>query len=76
VPQTENPATLRVGASGASYFAINGIHYGPAGPRGQVTSNLTMSVDNLTASFTVADLTADSDLADIVRVAELAPAAQ
>jgi hypothetical protein len=76
VPQTENPATLRVGASGAIYFAINGIHYGPAGPRGQVTSNLAMSVDNLTASFTVADLTADSDLADIVRVAELAPAAQ
>ena len=76
VPQTENPATLRVGASGAIYFAINGIHYGPAGPRGQVTSNLAMSVDNLTASFTVADLTTDSDLADIVRVAELAPAAQ
>lgn len=76
VPQTENPATLRVGASGAIYFAINGTHYGPAGPRGQVTSNLAMSVDNLTASYTVADITADSDLADVVRVAEVAPAAQ
>lgn len=76
VPQTENPATLRVGASGAIYFAINGTHYGPAGPRGQVTSNLAMSVDNLTASYSVADITADSDLAEVVRVAEVAPAAQ
>ncbi|MEP4639480.1 MAG: DUF4115 domain-containing protein, partial [Yoonia sp.] len=76
VPQTENPATLRVGASGAIYFAINGTHYGPAGPRGQVTSNLAMSVDNLTASYSVADITADSDLAEVVRVAEVVPAAQ
>jgi len=76
VPQTENPATLRVGESGAIYFAINGTHYGPAGPRGQVTSNLAMSVDGLTASYTVADITSDSDLADVVRVAEVIPAAQ
>jgi len=71
VPQTENPATLRVGESGAVYFAVNGIHYGPAGPRGQVTSNLAMSVDNLTASYQVADLTADTALAEVVRVAQL-----
>jgi DNA-binding beta-propeller fold protein YncE len=76
VPQTENPATLRVGASGAIYFAINGTHYGPAGPRGQVTSNLAMSVENLTESYSVADLDADSDLAEVVRVAEVAPAAE
>jgi len=71
VPQTENPATLRVGESGAVYFAVNGTHYGPAGPRGQVTSNLALSVDNLTESFVVADLTADEALAEVVRVAEL-----
>ncbi|MBB5721754.1 cytoskeletal protein RodZ [Loktanella ponticola] len=76
VPQTESPATLRVGESGAIYFAINGTHYGPAGPRGQVTSNLAMSVDGLTASYTVADITSDSDLAEVVRVAEVIPAAQ
>jgi hypothetical protein len=28
-------------------------------------------VDNLTTSYAVADLTADSDLADVVRVAEM-----
>ncbi len=53
------------------YFAVNGVHYGPVGPNGQVTSNLALSVDNLTTSYAVADLTADSDLADVVRVAEM-----
>lgn len=71
VPQTENPATLRVGESGAVYFAVNGVHFGPAGPSGQVTSNLALSVDNLTASYEVADLEADSALAEVVRVAQL-----
>lgn len=71
VPQTEDPATLRIGESGAVYFAVNGAHYGPVGARGQVTSNLALSVDNLTTSYAVADLTADSDLAEVVRVAEV-----
>jgi hypothetical protein len=71
VPQTTEPATLRIGESGAVYFAVNGTHYGPVGPNGQVTSNLSLALDNLTTSFAVADLTADSDLADVVRVAEM-----
>jgi len=75
VPQTEEPATLRIGESGAVYFHVNGAHYGPVGPRGQVTSNLALSVENLTASYQVADLAADSDLAEVVRVAELQGAA-
>ena len=71
VPQTEEPATLRIGESGAVYFAVNGEHYGPVGARGQVTSNLALSVENLTQSYSVADLSADSDLAEVVRVAEV-----
>ena len=71
LPSTEEPATLRVGESGGIYFAVNGIHYGPAGPAGQVTSNLALSVDNLQASYTVADLNADNDLAEVVNVAEV-----
>lgn len=66
VPQTEEPATLRVGESSAIYFAVNGQHYGPAGNRGTVTSNLALSVDNLTSSYTVADLTQHQDLARTV----------
>lgn len=70
LPATEEPATLRVGESGAVYFAVNGQHYGPAGPNGTVTSNLALSVDNLTQKFAVADLNSDGDLRAIVNVAE------
>ncbi len=73
VPQTEEPPTLRIGESGAVYFAINGQHYGPVGPSGQVTSNLALSVDTLTGAYTVANLEDDAALAEIVRVAEIAP---
>lgn len=62
VPQTEVPPTLRVGESGAIYFKVAGQHYGPAGPRGAVTSSLALAPEGLTESLTVADLTQDSDL--------------
>lgn len=70
LPATEDPAILRVGESGAMYFAVNGQHYGPVGQRGVVTSNVVLSVDNLTASYALADLANDADLAEIIRVAE------
>lgn len=78
VPQTEEPATLRIGESGAVYFAMNGAHYGPVGPAGQVTSNVALSVQSLADRYSVAELTSDSDLAEVVRFAEvqtIAPAA-
>ncbi|WP_231592383.1 helix-turn-helix domain-containing protein [Pelagovum pacificum] len=70
VPQTEEPATLRIGESGAVYFAVNGEHYGPVGQRGAVTSNVALSASALTDRYQVADISADADLDDIVRVAE------
>lgn len=70
LPATEEPATLRVGESGAVYFAVNGQHYGPAGPNGQVTSNVALSANNLTQTYALADITRDNDLAAIVNVAE------
>ena len=39
IPQTEAPSELRVGQSAAVYFAINGVPYGPAGPRGAISDN-------------------------------------
>ncbi|MCK0094777.1 helix-turn-helix domain-containing protein [Yoonia sp. F2084L] len=72
VPATEEPATLRVGESGAMYFAVNGVHYGPVGPSGVVTSNVALTTQSLTETYAVADLTADDDLAEIVNVAEVA----
>ncbi len=68
LPATEDPATLRVGESGAIYFAVNGTHYGPAGPNGTVTSNLDLSAGNLTQTYTLANMDADADLAKAVRV--------
>ncbi|SDE94105.1 helix-turn-helix domain-containing protein [Limimaricola pyoseonensis] len=72
VPALETPPNVRVGESGAVYFAIGGQHYGPVGDPGVVTKNLALSVDNLTSSYQVADLESDSDLAELVRVAEVA----
>ena len=76
VPLTEEPATLRIGESGAVYFRVNGEHYGPVGPRGAVSSNVALSVDNLTETYAVAQIDADSDLAEVVQVAELQGVAQ
>jgi hypothetical protein len=66
IPKTEDPATLRVGESGAIYFAVNGQHFGPAGPRGQVTSKVALSAESLSQKYDVADLTVDRDLARVV----------
>ena len=48
-------------AARSLYFAVNGDHYGPVGPRGSVSSNVALSVDSLTETYAVADLEADSD---------------
>ncbi|QFT63465.1 hypothetical protein FIU91_11060 [Roseivivax sp. THAF30] len=66
VPRTEEAPTLRIGESGAVYFAMNGQTYGPVGPRGSVTSNLALSVDNLSQTYEVAQIEADADLARVV----------
>ncbi len=66
VPATEVPPTLRVGESGAIYFRIDGQHFGPAGPRGSVTSNLALTSHSLAETLEVADLTRDTDLSRYV----------
>ena len=66
VPATEEPPTLRVGESGAVYFAVNGAHYGPAGPSGAVTANLSLTPEALTGRYAQADPKADSDLKSVV----------
>ena len=66
VAQTQEPHTIRVGESGAVYFAVNGQTYGPAGPSGSVTSNLELSAENLTGTYQVADIGSDGDLARVV----------
>jgi len=76
VPATEEPPTLRVGESGAVYFAVSGQHYGPAGARGSVTSNLALTPEALTERYAVADIEADQDLMQYVAELTSEPAAQ
>ena len=72
VPQLDEAPSLRVGESGAIYFAVNGTPFGPAGPRGAV-STVALDTTGITAAYTVADIAADQALADIVNVAQLTP---
>lgn len=75
VPALEEAPVLRVGESGAIYFAVNGQHFGPAGPRGTVTSNLALEASSLSETYALADPVADLDFAKTVADASLvAPA--
>lgn len=63
LPKLVEAPVLRVGESGALYFAVNGQTYGPAGASGSVTKNVALSPEALTAAYAVADLAQDADLA-------------
>lgn len=73
IPATEEPATLRTGEAGAIYFEINGEHFGPVGSRGEVVSNLPLTIAHLSETYTVADLDRDRDLAKVVAEAQTTP---
>jgi cytoskeletal protein RodZ len=75
VPVTEEPSLLRVGESGALYMAVNGLPYGPVGPAGQVTSDVALSAEAITAAYAQADLTTEQGLAEYVAVASAAQTA-
>ena len=62
VPQLAEAPTIRIGESGAIYFAVNGQTYGPAGSRGQLTKNLALSVENLTSTYAAAEIGRDPEL--------------
>lgn len=70
LPRLEQPPVMRTGESGAIYFAVNGVAHGPAGARGEVTKNITLSPEALSEKFAVADLGRDADLASLIAVAD------
>jgi hypothetical protein len=70
LPKTEEAPLLRSGNAGSVYFAVNGQTYGPAGVGASVVKNVALSVESLTTTYAVADLGADSDLAEYVAVAD------
>ncbi len=75
VPQMEAPAVLRAGNSGSVYFSVNGQTYGPAAPGAQVVKNVDLSPEALKATYQLADLSVDPDLAAMVSVADATPQA-
>lgn len=70
LPQTELPPRLRSGNAGSVYFAVNGETFGPAGVGASVVSNIALAPDAIRESFVLADLSKDSDLADMINVAQ------
>ncbi len=70
LPKLEEPPVMRIGESGAVYFAVNGVAHGPAGKRGEVTKNVVLSPEALNGKFAVANVSADGDLAKMVAVAD------
>ncbi len=69
LPATEEAPTLRVGESGGIFFSVNGTLHGPAGPRGQVTSNLELSAANLSTNFPAANPFGNAPVAPPTNVA-------
>ena len=70
VPLLEDAPLLRSGNSGSVYFLVNGQTFGPASPGANVVRNLALSAKNLSTTYTVADLSVDADLAEILNVAD------
>ncbi|WGW02692.1 helix-turn-helix domain-containing protein [Tropicibacter oceani] len=73
VPQGAADPVIKVGESGAVYFAVNGKLHGPAGPRGAVTNNLALDGALIVAGYDAVAPASDPDLAPVL--AKLAPGA-
>ncbi|MCY4153481.1 MAG: DUF4115 domain-containing protein [Aestuariivita sp.] len=66
VPKVRDPQSLRVGESGAVYFDVAGRVFGPVGARGTVTSDLVLSRDFVTKTFSAANKSEDDDLSRLI----------
>ncbi len=69
VPGSEQPPILRTGNAGSVYFLVNGKTYGPLGKGPTVVDDIVMGPEEVAASFAVADLENDSQLAKFAVVA-------
>ena len=66
VPDLETAALFRTGNSGSVYFVVNGQTYGPAAPGANVAKDIALGAEALVESFALADLAADSALAEVM----------
>lgn len=66
VPQSQVPALLRTGNSGALYVSIGAKTYGPIAQGNRVVKNVSLGVEAIETSLQLADITADAELASFV----------
>ncbi|CUH80582.1 cytoskeletal protein RodZ [Tritonibacter multivorans] len=71
VPASDEPHIFGTGESSGIYFAVNGAHYGPVGPRGQVTKRIDLAPEALSERFQIADLEAEANEPLATMVAQL-----
>ena len=69
VPEMEQAPILRTGNAGSVYFLVNGETYGPLGEGPTVIDDIVMGPKEVAASFEVADLESDSQLAKFAAMA-------
>ncbi len=72
VPGSEQPPILRTGNAGSVYFLVNGKTYGPLGKGPTVVDGIVMGPEEVAASFAIADLESDSQLAKFAAVVSTA----
>ncbi|MGH1414633.1 MAG: helix-turn-helix domain-containing protein [Pelagimonas sp.] len=66
VPRDAATPRMQIGESGAVYFAVNGTSFGPAGPNGTVTENVSLQAQDLMARYTPVKAGADADLETVL----------
>lgn len=65
IPDGDGTAMLRSGNAGSLYFAVNGVALGPAGEGASIVRDVELTADALSASYQMADTTADPDLTEV-----------
>lgn len=74
LPQSDEAPLLRAGNAGAVYFNVMGATFGPVGPGASVAKNVELSMNAIVETYDIADLDADTALADVVQAMNSSPA--
>jgi cytoskeletal protein RodZ len=68
LPEGDVAPRLRAGNSGSLYFAVNGVTLGPAGVGASIVRDVELSADALSATYAMADGSADPELAEVAEL--------
>ncbi len=64
IPDGETTPLLRTGNAGSTYFAVNGVAFGPAGAGASIARDVELTAQAITGTYDAADTEADPDLSD------------